>query len=151
MLDKPTMLKLAKKAIINAPNEDWQGRGKLTLVGEMREVPITTWDKKIIGQSTVAFFEFEHPFVDNFVGDYSFIGFTLSAIKVGKKTIYDTQPVIGKIDKDNYRSNTLVARFCPQCLSLDSITSKKRVMGPECVEIIYKCKKCSYIDHDVMD
>lgn len=149
MIDKDTMLKLAEKHVVNAPNSDWRGRGKLTLEGDLLERVVKTWDGKELGNSTAGFFKFEHPFKDDFFKDY-FTGFILTAMKVGNKFISETHPVIGKLEDNDYGCS-LANHFCPQCHSVDSITSKSRMIGPECARITYKCKKCSYRDVDVID
>jgi hypothetical protein len=153
MLSKDTMLKLAKKAVVKSANNDWKGRGKLTLVGKLKTQPLFYDAQRHIGQSTAAYFKFEHPLERQSFSykDAPFIGFTLVALNLGHKVIYDTHPVIGKLDKDDFGFNALVNRFCPECLSLDSITTKERQVAPECIEITYKCKYCSYVEYDVMD
>jgi len=152
LINAETMLKLAKKAIRDAPNKDWKNRGCI-LVGDSHSVDVKTYDHKQLGVATVAYFKFEKPLRDKFEpkGISPFVGFTLAAMDVKGKLIYQANCVIGKISDKNYHDNYLANRFCPQCQALDSITRKSKMMGPECALITYKCNQCSYRDEDVMD
>lgn len=152
MLDDNTMLKLAKDAIKNAPNDDWKNRGCFRS-GNLSSVIVRHSDNKEIGIATCGYFVFEKPLKDDFnrSGTSPFVGFTLAAMETQGKVISSTRPVINNLENQPFSSNGLEHRFCPQCHSLDSVKSKSKRMGEECVRITYKCKKCSYIDVDVMD
>jgi len=155
MLDDKTMLKLAKDAIKNAPNDDWKNRGCFRS-GNLSSVIVRHYDNKEIGIATCGYFVFEKPLEDDFYRSgsgvkNSFVGFTLAAMETQGKLICATRPVINNLENHPFSSNGLEHRFCPQCHSLDSVKSKSKKMGPECVRITYKCKNCSYTDVDVMD
>ena len=155
MILETVMLKLANEAIAHAPNENWKNRGGVVLVGDLKLTPVKTWgDQNPLGIATVGYFQFQKEdqrekvnVTDN---RFAFIGFTLAAIKSQGKLIYETQPIIGKIQEKSYHSNGLASRFCPQCHSIDTVKRSSRKMGPECALITYKCK-CGYHDEDVMD
>ena len=152
MLDDNTMLKLAKDAITNAPNDDWKNRGCFRS-GNLSSVIVRHYDNKEIGIATCGYFVFEKHLKDDFnrSGWSPFVGFTLAAMETQGKLISATRPVITNLENQPFSSNGLEHRFCPQCHSLDSVKSKSKKMGPECIRITYKCKKCSYTDIDVMD
>lgn len=151
MIYATKMLDLADEKVRNAPNRDWQGRGRLIMVGNPREVPVISHDNIKLGDATVVAFKFEKQNADRFSA--SFVGFTLAAMEVGGKFIAETCPTINALREGEFENTAyrLVHRFCPQCHSLDSVYSKSRRRGPECVFITYRCKKCNYVDHDVMD
>lgn len=150
MIDQSTMEAQATLKVQNAPNQDWRNRGKVILVGDLREIPITNWDKKVFGNATVGFFKFEKPQKDEMDKQFPFIGFTLAVAKIGKKLISETHPVCGKLKEEDYNHNRLSTRFCPDCGGLDTVKQRSRRAGPECIYITYYCK-CGYEDHDCMD
>ena len=149
MINKSMMQKLADEAIKQAPNEDWKHNGGCSQSGALKIIPVKDWNKYLLGVATVGFFKFKKPFTDGFHS--SFVGFTLAAMEAEGKIVSDTHSVIDKIESDDYCAGGLVHRFCPKCHSLDSVKSTSRRAGPECVHITYRCKKCSYIDFDVLD
>ena len=65
MLNDNTMLKLAKDAIKNAPNDDWKNRGCFRS-GNLSSVIVRHYDDKEIGIATVGYFVFEKPLKDDF-------------------------------------------------------------------------------------
>ena len=151
MINKSMMQKLADEAIKHAPNEVWKYNGGCSQSGALKIIPVEDWNKYLLGVATVGFFKFKKPFDDGFGRGNPFIGFTLAAIEADGKIVSGTHPVIGKIEADDYCDGGLAHRFCPKCHSLDSVKSTSRRAGPECVHITYRCKKCDYIDCDVMD
>lgn len=152
MIDNKTMLKLANDAVTNAPNKDWQNRG-CRMAGDLHIVPVKHYNGKKLGDAVAAYFVFEKPLEDSFSPSRvsSFVGFTLAVMETQGKLISATRPVINNLENQDFSSNGLEHRFCPQCHSIDSVKSKNKRMGPECIQITYKCKKCSYKDVDVMD
>ena len=152
------MIQEAKKAILNAPNSDWQNRG-IEMVGESHQIPVTKHNylahkEQNLGDATVAYFKFLQPQKNASPMDegHEFIGFTISVMQVQEKTIHETHPVIGKLDEEDFKqpSHRLAGRFCPQCYKIDSVKQRHKRMGPECIFITYYCK-CGYKDTDVFD
>jgi len=146
-----TLCKLARKAIKNAPNSDWKGRGCINPTTS-QSLPVKNYKGDLLATANVGFFKFETPKEDTF-GDNHFIGFTLAAITVDRKTYYETHPVIRELDEAdlNNAASNFSRRFCPDCRAIDSITQSHRRAGPECIIVTYKCTKCSYMDRDAID
>ena len=158
MIPISRLTKLAENTVKNAPNNDWRHNGSLIPPTTTKEVPVKGYNlkdykDKILTTATVGFFAFERPFVDDCNRSCPFIGFALAVIIVNGKYYSEAHPVIGQLNDDDFRqaANGFSHRFCPQCSSFDSIKTKTRRAGPECVHITYSCSKCSYKDYDVAD
>lgn len=152
------MIQEAEKAILNAPNSDWQNRG-CEMVGESQQIPVVKQNylankEQPLGDATVAYFKFLKPQKDTSPMDkgHEFVGFTISVMDIQGKTIHETHPVIGKLDEEDFQkpAERLSGRFCPQCYKVDSVKQRSRRGGPECIYITYYCK-CGYKDTDVFD
>ena len=149
----------AAHAVATAKNPDWRNRGSLTiertLTVKRQATDGRTYREVERGPVHVAAVRFEVPH-QSYPGASLFSGFYLAIDDATGATV--SRPIIGAFDvvtADNrpfqWAANELNRRFCPACNALDSVTSKQRRRGPECVEVTHRCTKCKWTESDVVD
>jgi hypothetical protein len=144
MIDAKTLLKFANKSIKTAINDSWHGRGKLTFEGELRQKTIYADDGTKLGEATLGFFSFEKP-----IG--GFVGIVVAAMPTTNGIISEANPVIDKLEEDDFSNHDLENHFCPRCHQVNSLKHKERKLSTECVEITTTCTKCFFKDVNVID
>jgi len=151
MIKSKKMIEIATGNCQNALNQDWHRSFKKYGPSKTAIVVGHCGDKTYTyGKATVAVFKWDNP------PNSDFLGFIIAALKVSGKIICETTPVHSFNSPVNQRAIDIVTyhlfhHFCPQCKAVDSITCKNGRRGPEWIEQIYSCSKCSYKDYDVMD